>query len=324
MIMGVKWNASIVAMFPLKCDVLNGLYVDYVKYAYFYGKIITNHNDEVAILSHGLVNKYISNPVGFPRDYITPVSNVEQQDKHYNDFWNKNENNNVNKNKDIYDSGGDIATLCDIINNDKNKVIDEFNKYWNNLQKTNLIGTHNNYKNTSFGESFHRFNEFYYVRAPEKTNQFTQTDHLYQKGAGWMTNTRVELVTTTKKYDYKYNIYGHSPQILLPTIATVNENDIKRYYICIDISNLGPFKPTETIQTYNGKLNAYLNTGAFSYLIFKNNSVKIKGVITKGNFIIDPNVKFPIRYTKTLDKFMAFKEDFTETDYGKRNIKFTQ
>ena len=324
MIMGVKWDAEIFDMFPLKCEVLNGLYVNYLKYSYFYGKIITNHNDEVAILSHGLVNKYISNPVGFPRDYITPVTNVDEQDKSYNKFWSKNENNNVNKNKDIYDIGGDIATLCDIINNDKNKVIDEFNIYWNNIQKTNTIKSHNNYKKTSFEDSFHRFNEFYYVRAPEKTKQFEVTDQLYQKGAGWMDNTRIELITTTKKYDYKYNIYGHSPQILVPTIATVNDNGKNRYYICIDISNLGPFKPVETIQTYNGTLNAYLTTGAFSYLIFKNNSVKIKGVITKGNFIIDPNVKFPIRYTKSLNTFMEFREDFTEADFGKRNIKFTQ
>jgi hypothetical protein len=83
MIMGVKWNADIVKQFPQGCGVLNGLYIDYLNHACFYGKIITNHNNEVALLSHGLINKYISIPVGYPRDDINPVTNIKEQDNTY-------------------------------------------------------------------------------------------------------------------------------------------------------------------------------------------------------------------------------------------------
>jgi hypothetical protein len=50
-----------------------------------------------------------------------------------------------------------------------------------------------------------------------------------------------------------------------------------------------------------------MSTGAFSYLVFKPTSVKIAGVVTKGNFETDPNVKFPIKYSKNINTFMPFK-----------------
>jgi hypothetical protein len=314
MIMGVKWNNEIVKQFPQGCDMLNGLYIDYLNHACFYGRIITNHNNEVAILSHGLINNYISIPIVYGLDDDNNSSNNNSN----------NNSNHKNKNKDI-------GELFNSINYDKNRFIDEFNLYWNDLQINGSLNTHANYTNTTFNKAFHNFNNFYYARAPNK-GEFEFTEKLYQKNTGGINTDDVKTINIITDYDYKYNIYGHSPQVLVPSIATAhdNENHTQKYYICIDISNIGPFKPCESIETYNGYMNAYLNTGAFSYVVLKNDSIKIKGVITKGNFIIDSNVKFPIRYTKTftneksLTKYNAFKDDFNERDFGHRNIKFTQ
>ena len=337
MIMGVKWDAEIVAKFPRGCEILNGLYVDYLHHAHIYGKVITNHNNEVALISHGLVNKYISHPVGFPRDLLVPPSNVKNQDTNYEEF--------IRKKAPVQELPplSDIGPIYNFINEDKNILLEQFNNYWNTYEKTSVDKQIRvpNYADAPFKESFYRFNDIYYERTPT-TKIFENSEDIYnpqaplQRGGAslqkagtyfddnvtWITTTEPETIIKTSAYDYKYNIYGHSPQGLVPDIVSAHDGGLERLYIGIDISNIGPYKPKETIQTYNGKLNAYLSTGAFSYIVFKPSGVKIRGVITKGNFIIDSRVKFPIKYSKTLDKFMAFKHVFTEQTEGYRDIRF--
>lgn len=358
MLMGVIWSSDHVATFPKQCEILNGLYVKYLKHAYFYSVFTTNYHNEKAILSHGVVNKYLSIPAGYL------FGKPQEKDNYYNAFLEKIKADTFMKEKIAEDIKS--YNIFNYINDEKNEMLDRFNSYWNSLAD---YRSHNNYK---FGDLqlynvFHRLHDLIYERTPEEKN-LLHSDELYldshdlkslvasrskakggQRGGGqpvWVDLrefNKTGIITKVDTYDFKFNIYGHSPQGLVPDVIHIEEND--RYIIGVDISNIGPFKSIlpdgkstfiDTIDRYNGTMNAYMSTGAFSYVLFKHNSVVIKGVITKGNFNIDHSVKFPIRYKKSLinkvnkdtgeitNTFMNFKHEFSEKNFGVRDIRYVQ
>jgi len=313
MMMGVIWSEETVAMFPKGCHILNGLYIHYLNMAHIFSKMVTNNNSDIAIVCHGIVNKYISVPVGF----------TGSDNSVFDKFLSKNP-------AYAKTPAMEMKELFNIINDDKNQFISLFNTYWNDLIKdanTNYTYlSHNNYhSNPELYNAYHRFQDIFFVRTPfYKDYRIDTSNDLYdikksvapvpgsvQKGGSYMmwkdlvAFEKEGLMTKSENYDFKYNIYGHSTHGLMPDILYVK--DKKRYMIGLDISVVAPYSKPFNITTYNGMTNAYMSTGAFSYLVFKPTSVKIAGVVTKGNFETDPNVKFPIKYSKNINTFMPFK-----------------
>ena len=214
-----------------------------------------------------------------------------------------------------------------------------FNTYWNysinpsryllpadyKIKNSSYL-THNNYKsNDELYNAYHRFLDIFFVRTPYyKDYRIDTSNDLYdikkfnapvqgsvQKGGSFImwkdlvTFEKHGIMTKSENYDFKYNIYGHSTHGVMPDILYVK--DKKRYMIGLDISVIAPYSKYNDIKTYNGMNNAYMSTGAYSYLIFKPRSVKITGIVTKGNFNTDTDLKFPIKYSKNINTFMPFK-----------------
>jgi hypothetical protein len=98
----------------------------------------------------------------------------------------------------------------------------------------------------------------------------------------------------------------------------------------MDISTIGPFAVYPASQhppkISNGTNSAYLSNGAFSYLVFEKESVKIKGVITPGNYKViskdgkTPIVEFPIVYEEPLHSFPKFKQKYMIADVNKDKV----
>ena len=222
-----------------------------------------------------------------------------------------------------------MPELFNIINEDKHNFVSLFNTYWNKcVSDSNYLLNHNNYKaDLELYNTYHRFQDIFFVRTPYYKEYIVETsDDLYniraplpvqpapKKGGGdpyimWKDLVGFEkngIMTKSENFDFKYNIYGHSTHGIMPDILYVK--DKKRYMIGLDISVVAPYsiKPFN-IKHYNGMINAYMSYGAFSYLVFKPTSVKIAGIITRGNSEIDPSIKFPIKYSKNINTFMTFK-----------------